>query len=85
MNSKGADETVWMCRLICAFVVRIRHKQVFLIKVAEDPKLLQVNSEILVFAGQTSLFIGFVVPPQVQLYSILDIPFLAHLSQKAHR
>ena len=29
-NNKGADLTAWMCRLICAFVVRIWHKQVFL-------------------------------------------------------
>ena len=27
-NNKGADQTAWMRRLICAFVVRIRHKQV---------------------------------------------------------
>ena len=30
MNNKGADQTVWMRRLICAFIVRIWHKQVFL-------------------------------------------------------
>ena len=28
-NNKGADQTEWMRRLICAFVVRIWHKQVF--------------------------------------------------------
>ena len=28
-NNKGADRTAWMRRLICAFVVRIWHKQVF--------------------------------------------------------
>ena len=29
MNNKGVDQTVLMCRLICTFVVHIRHKQVF--------------------------------------------------------
>ena len=29
MNNKGADQTVEMRRLICAFVVCIWHKQVF--------------------------------------------------------
>ena len=29
VNNKGADHTVRMHRLICAFVVRIWHKQVF--------------------------------------------------------
>ena len=29
MNNKGADQTAWMRRLICAFVVRLWHKQVF--------------------------------------------------------
>ena len=29
MNNKGADQTARMCRLICTFVVRIWHKQVF--------------------------------------------------------
>ena len=29
MNNKGADQTLRMRRLICAFVVRILHKQVF--------------------------------------------------------
>ena len=29
MNNKGADQTAWMRRLICTFVVRIWHKQVF--------------------------------------------------------
>ena len=29
MNNKGADQTARMRRLICAFVVRIWHKQVF--------------------------------------------------------
>ena len=28
-NNKGADQTAWMRRLICAFVVRIGQKQVF--------------------------------------------------------
>ena len=28
-NNKGADQTVWMHRLICSFVVHIWHKQVF--------------------------------------------------------
>ena len=28
-KNKGADQTAQMCRLICAFVVRIKHKQVF--------------------------------------------------------
>ena len=28
-ENKGADQTVWMCRLICAFVVHIWHQQVF--------------------------------------------------------
>ena len=27
-NNKGADQTAWMCRLICVFVVRIWQKQV---------------------------------------------------------
>ena len=30
MNNKGADQTAWMRRLICAFVVRIWHKTHFL-------------------------------------------------------
>ena len=30
VNNKGADQTARMRRLICAFVVRIWHKQVFL-------------------------------------------------------
>ena len=29
MNNKGADQTVWMCRLVCAFVVRKHQRQVF--------------------------------------------------------
>ena len=29
MNNKGADQTAWKRRLICAFVVRIWHKEVF--------------------------------------------------------
>ena len=29
MNNKGADQTARMCRLICAFIVSIWHKQVF--------------------------------------------------------
>ena len=29
MNNKGTDQTAPMCRLICAFVVRILHKQAF--------------------------------------------------------
>ena len=28
-NNKGADQTAWMHRLICTFVVHILHKQVF--------------------------------------------------------
>ena len=28
-NNKGADQTAWMCRLICTFVVRKWWKQVF--------------------------------------------------------
>ena len=29
MNNKGADQTVWMLRLVCAFVVHIQQNQVF--------------------------------------------------------
>ena len=29
MNNKGADQTVWMHRLVCAFVVRKHRRQVF--------------------------------------------------------
>ena len=29
-NNKGTDQTAWMHRLICAFVVRIWHKSGFL-------------------------------------------------------
>ena len=29
VNNKGADKTVWMCRLVCAFVVHKTQRQVF--------------------------------------------------------
>ena len=32
VNNKGAHQTVWMCRLNCAFVVRMWHRTNFLMK-----------------------------------------------------
>ena len=29
-NNKGADQPVWMCRQVCAFVVHMQQSQVFL-------------------------------------------------------
>ena len=48
MNNKGADQTAWLRRLICAFVVRIWHKQ-FSHDMADDLiwcKFLKISFQI---------------------------------------
>ena len=45
MNDKGTDQTACMCRIVCAFVIRIQQSQVSQIEAnVKKNKLLKMHS-----------------------------------------
>ena len=60
-NNKGADQTAWMCRLVCTFVVHTQQSQVFSLQAQSIPGFAQKqeNSIPVLFQDYTRLFFIF--------------------------